>query len=262
VDGNGNLFIADQGNQRIRKVSNGIIATVAGNGGGGYTGEGGPAAGAELSGPAGMAFDGAGNLYIADRDNNRIRVLLTNGTIATVAGNGSADYAGDGGTATSAALNSPRSLAILAGAVYVADAGNNRIRLLAASQPGAPSIAPNGVVPIFGSVGTIQPGSWISIYGSNLATGTATWDGDFPLALGGTSVTVNNKPAFLMFVSPGQINLQSPDDTTTGTVNVTVTNPQGFAASTVTLARFGPVFSVLDGRHVAGIIPRSDGSGA
>jgi len=262
VDGNGNLFIADQGNQRIRKVSKGIIATVAGNGGRGYTGEGGPAAGAELSGPAGMAFDGAGNLYIADRDNNRIRVLLTNGTIATVAGNGSADYAGDGGTATSAALNSPRSLAILAGAVYVADAGNNRIRLLAASQPGAPSIAPNGVVPIFGSVGTIQPGSWISIYGSNLATGTATWDGDFPLALGGTSVTVNNKPAFLMFVSPGQINLQSPDDTTTGTVNVTVTNPQGFAASTVTLARFGPVFSVLDGRHVAGIITRSDGSGA
>jgi uncharacterized protein (TIGR03437 family) len=64
-----------------------------------------------------------------------------------------------------------------------------------------------------------------------------------------------------MFVSPGQINLQSPDDTTTGTVNVTVTNPQGFAASTVTLARFGPVFSVLDGRHVAGIITRSDGSG-
>jgi sugar lactone lactonase YvrE len=166
IDSTGNLFIADQINQRIRKVSNGIIETVAGNGTAGYSGDGGPAISAELSGPAGMSFDAAGNLYIADRDNNRVRVLLTDGTISTVAGNGSAAWTGDGGPATSAALDSPRSLAILAGAVYIADARNERIRLLAPSQSDAPSIAPNGIVPIFSSSNIIQPGSLIRFTGA------------------------------------------------------------------------------------------------
>jgi uncharacterized protein (TIGR03437 family) len=262
IDNAGNLFIADQFNQRIRKVSNGIITTVAGNGSAGYAGDGGPAVSAELAGPAGMSVDAAGNLYIADRDNNRIRVLLTDGTISTVAGNGSAASAGDGGPATSAALNSPRSLAILAGSVYVADAKNETIRLLTPARPNAPFITPNGVVPLYSSSNTIQPGSSISIYGSNLASGILSWNGDFATTLGGTSVTVNNKPAYPWFVSPFQINLQAPDDTTTGVVDVVVTTPAGVATSTVTLAEFGPSFSLLDGRHVAGIILRSDGSGA
>jgi uncharacterized protein (TIGR03437 family) len=262
IDSTGNLFIADQVNQRIRKVSNGIIETVAGNGTAGYSGDGGPAISAELSGPAGMSFDVAGNLYIADRDNNRVRVLLTDGTISTVAGNDSAGWTGDGGPATRAALDSPRSVAILAGAVYIADARNERIRLLAPSQSDAPSIAPNGIVPIFSSSNIIQPGSLISIYGSNLATGTVSWNEDFATTLGGTSVTINNKPAYPWFVSPFQINVQAPDDTATGIVSVVVTTPTGAATSTVTLAQFGPSFSVLDGKHVAGIILRSDGSGA
>ena len=71
-----------------------------------------------------------------------------------------------------------------------------------------------------------------------------------------------SKPAYLWFVSPTQINLQDPDDTATGIVNAVVTTPNGTATSTVTLAPFGPSFSVLDGKHVAGIILRSDGSGA
>jgi uncharacterized protein (TIGR03437 family) len=262
IDNAGNLFIADQFNQRIRKVSNGIITTVAGNGSAGYAGDGGPAVSAELAGPAGMSVDAAGNLYIADRDNNRIRVLLTDGTISTVAGNGSAASAGDGGPATSAALNSPRSLAILARSVYVADAKNETIRLLTPARPNAPFITPNGVVPLYSSSNTIQPGSSISIYGSNLASGILSWNGDFATTLGGTSVTVNNKPAYPWFVSPFQINLQAPDDTTTGVVDVVVTTPAGVATSTVTLAEFGPSFSLLDGGHVAGIILRSDGSGA
>ena len=110
IDSVGNLYIADQFNRRIRKVSNGIITTVAGNGLAGYAGDGGPSVTAELSGPAGISLDAAGNLYIADRDNNRIRVLLTNGTIWTVAGNGSAACAGDGSSAVTGALNSPRSV--------------------------------------------------------------------------------------------------------------------------------------------------------
>jgi uncharacterized protein (TIGR03437 family) len=262
VDSAGNLFIADQGNQRVRKVSNGIITTVAGNGLAGYAGDGGPATGAELSGPAGMSLDAAGNLYIADRDNNRVRVLLTNGTISTVAGNGSAAWTGDGGPAVSAALDSPRSVAVSARAVYVADARNERVRLLTPSQPDAPSITPHGIVPIYSSSNTIQPGSWVSIYGRNLAPGVVTWNGDFPTTLGGTSVSVNDRPAYLRFVSPFQIDLQAPDDTAAGIVNVVVTTPTGAAASTVKLAQFGPSFSVLDGRHVAGIMVRSNGSGA
>jgi uncharacterized protein (TIGR03437 family) len=102
----------------------------------------------------------------------------------------------------------------------------------------------------------------ISIYGSNLATGTVSWNEDFATTLGGTSVTINNKPAYPWFVSPFQINVQAPDDTVTGIVNVVVTTPTGAATSTVTLEQFGPSFSVLDGKHVAGIILRSDGSGA
>lgn len=124
------------------------------------------------------------------------------------------------------------------------------------------SITADGIVPIYSTRTTIQSGSWISIYGNNLATADATWTGNFPTSLGGTTVTVNNKLAYLWFVSPGQINLQAPDDTATGTVPVVVTTPKGSATSTVTLGQFGPSFSLLDNKHVAGIIIRTDGSGA
>jgi uncharacterized protein (TIGR03437 family) len=133
--------------------------------------------------------------------------------------------------------------------------------LAPASGP-APSITPGGVVPIYSTSTTIQPGEWVSIYGSNFASATALWNGDFPTFLGGISVTINLKPAYLWLVSPEQINLQTPDDTATGTVPVTVTTAGGTATSTVTLAQFGPSFSLLDAKHVAGIILRSDGSGA
>jgi uncharacterized protein (TIGR03437 family) len=124
----------------------------------------------------------------------------------------------------------------------------------------APSI--KSVVPIFSSSTTIQPGSWVSIFGTNLSTGTAVWDGSFPTTLGGTSVTINSKPAYLWYVSPGQLNVQAPDDSATGSVPVVVTTNGNSATSTVTLATFSPSFSVLDGAHVAGIIYRPDGSGA
>lgn len=80
------------------------------------------------------------------------------------------------------------------------------------NQSKAPVIAAGGIVPLYGSVGIIQPGEWVSIYGSNLATGPAVWNGNFPTSLGGTSVLINGKLAYLSMVSPGQINLQAPDD--------------------------------------------------
>jgi uncharacterized protein (TIGR03437 family) len=136
---------------------------------------------------------------------------------------------------------------------------------LAAPGQAAPSIAPGGVVPLYSSASSIQPGSWVSIFGNNLIAGTAPviWNGNYPTTLGGTTVTINNKPAYLSYVSPTQINLQAPDDTTRGSVNVVVATANGSATSTVTLADQSPSFSLLgDAKHVAGIIVRTDGSGA
>ena len=133
VDAAGNLYIADSGNHRIRKVAaNGIITTVAGNGSYGYSGDGGRATSAQLAAPWGVAVDAAGNLYIADTNNGVIRKVAASGIITTVAGNGSHGYSGDGGPATSAQLNSPSGVAVdAAGNLYIADYGNYRIRKVA-----------------------------------------------------------------------------------------------------------------------------------
>ncbi|HWU41268.1 MAG TPA: IPT/TIG domain-containing protein, partial [Candidatus Acidoferrum sp.] len=127
-------------------------------------------------------------------------------------------------------------------------------------QSGPPSIT--SVAPVYSTVSTIQPGEWVSIFGTNLAGSTMNWNGDFPTSLGGTSVTINGKAAYLSFVSPTQVNLQTPDDATVGPAPVVVTTTGGAATSTVTLAKFAPSLLLLDSKHVAGIIPRSDGSGA
>jgi uncharacterized protein (TIGR03437 family) len=126
----------------------------------------------------------------------------------------------------------------------------------------APAISPGGIVPLDSQTGIIQPGEWVSIYGANLASGTAIWNGDFSTSLGGTSVEIDGKAAYIEYVSPDQINLQAPDDTATGTVSVVVTTAAGSATSTVTLGEFAPSFPLLDATHVAGIIVRTNGSGA
>jgi hypothetical protein len=130
VDDAGNLFISDTGNYRVRKVgTNGIISTVAGNGTGGYSGDGGAATNAGLYGPRNVAIDAAGNLFIADYGSERIRKVGTNGIITTVAGNGTIGYSGDGGAATNAEFYYPDDVAMDAmGNLFIADQGNNRIR--------------------------------------------------------------------------------------------------------------------------------------
>jgi sugar lactone lactonase YvrE len=130
VDAAGNLYIADRENQRIRKVdTDGVITTVAGTGDPGFSGDGGPATQAKLNSPQGVAVDLAGNLYIADHYNNRIRRVNKSGIISTVAGNGTFGFSGDGGYATSAQLAYPQSVAVdAAGNLFVADYYNNRIR--------------------------------------------------------------------------------------------------------------------------------------
>jgi uncharacterized protein (TIGR03437 family) len=248
VDSTGNLYIADFGDNRIRKVTpGGTITTVAGA--------------SALAGPCGVAVDTAGDLFIAEFNGNIVQELSAGGTLSTIAGNGATGDSGDFGPAPNAALGSPCGLALgVSGLIYVST-GDGLVRLLSPPIP-APSISAGGVGPLFSSATTIQPGEWTSIYGSNLATGTYIWTGNFPTSLGGTSVTIDGKSAYLYYASAGQINLQAPDDTATGTVTVVVTTPSGSATSTVTLGQYGPAWSLLDGKHVAGIILRSDGSGA
>ena len=126
VDPSGNIYLADSTAARVRKISGGVIATVAG--GGSVLGDNGPATSAQLSDPLGIAVDAGGNLYIADF--NRVRMVL-NGTINTIAGNGSAGYQGDNGVATAAELASPNGVAVdSSGNLYIADTGNNRVRLV------------------------------------------------------------------------------------------------------------------------------------
>jgi sugar lactone lactonase YvrE len=131
------LYISDAGNERIRRVSggSGVITTVAGDGSSGFSGDGGPAIEARLSLPMGLAFDGRGNLYVTDSGNDRVRKIDLAGVITTVAGNGHAGFSGDGKPATSAMLNLPVAIAFgSAGEMYIADGQNNRIRVVRFDQ--------------------------------------------------------------------------------------------------------------------------------
>ncbi|MET2986433.1 NHL domain-containing protein [Aureibaculum conchae] len=132
LDGKGNIFISDTGNERIRKVnlSTGIITTIAGTGETGFVGEDTDATKAQLANPLGLAIDSAGDLFVVDRGNNMIRKIdMSSGTISTVAGTGEAGYSGDGELATNAQLANPTGLAFNnAGELFVVDRGNNRIR--------------------------------------------------------------------------------------------------------------------------------------
>jgi hypothetical protein len=132
IDSSGSLYIADTGNNLIRKITtNGNIATVAGTGAPGYTGDGGQALSATLRNPTGVAVDTYGNIFIADTRNNVIREVGADGIIATIAGNGIGGYNGDGTPATSYSVNQPSAVAIGPScSVLIADVANQRIRQL------------------------------------------------------------------------------------------------------------------------------------
>ena len=191
--------------------------------------------------------------------NWQVYAAVTGSAMAMVTG-ASAAIIGSGGVR---GMLAAEAIASVLAAGPLASSRNNRLNAIKMATTGqAPSITPGGVVPLCSNVNTIQAGEWVTIYGSNLSNVTANWNNDFPLSLGGTSVTINGKSAYLMFVSPGQINVQDPDDQALGTVSVVVTTGAGSATSYVTLNQFAPSFSLLDSKHVAGIILRSDHSGA
>ncbi|EFC44432.1 predicted protein [Naegleria gruberi] len=128
ISNSGEIYIADTGNHRIRKIfTNGTIITIAGNGIGGYAGDGGQATSAQLNNPKDVAVSSNGELIIADYSNNRIRKVFTNGTITTIAGTGTNGYGGDNGLATTAKLSLPVGVSISSGGeIYISE--TNRIR--------------------------------------------------------------------------------------------------------------------------------------
>ena len=195
--------------------------------------------------PTAIAFDGS-NIWVANFGSSNVTKLL----------------AGTGAIAgTYPVGQNPRGMVFDGSNIWVTNWSSSTLTRINKS-PGIPSISVGGIVPVYSSARSIQPGGLVSIWGSDLASGTTLWKGDFPTSLGGTTVTVNTKPAYLVSVSPGQINLQAPDDNVSGPVNVVVTTAAGSATSSVTLAQFAPSFFLLDSKHVAGIIVRLDGSGA
>jgi streptogramin lyase len=130
VDTAGNIYIAEPYKYVVRKLlKNGIYSIVAGNGINGYSGDGGPAALAQLKNPIHVALDKSGNIYIADSEGQRIRKVSVNGTITTIAGNGFAGFSGDGGLATSASLNGPTAIAVdTTGNVFFTEFYGRRVR--------------------------------------------------------------------------------------------------------------------------------------
>ncbi len=165
LDGAGNLYIADTNNHRVRRVdaTTAVVTTVAGTGVVGFTGDGGAAASARLAYPYGVAVDGQGNLYIADTNNQRIRrVDSASGVIATVAGNGTATFAGDGMPAVSASLSYPEGVALDAlGNVHIADTSNGRLRVVDAVSGIISTVAGTGSAGFTGDGG---PAAGASLY--------------------------------------------------------------------------------------------------
>jgi len=296
VDAKGNLFIADTLDNVVREVTpDGVIDTIAGFGTPGFGGDGGAATSATLNGPRGVAVDSAGNVYVADSGNGRVRKvdflgnistiggtlvdprgvavdragnvfvsdsganrvyrIAPSGTMTVVAGDGTCCYGGDGAIATAAQLNQPYGLAIDAsGNLYVADSGNNAIRLLA---PVSTTIQVSAVTNAASNLsGPIAPGELVVLYGTGLA--------------GVQSVLFNGVPGPLLYATPGQVGAVVPYGITGSTAQI-VAQAAGTSSApvSVSVAATSPGVFTADGsgRGPAAAVnqdgsPNAAGSGA
>ncbi len=223
-DMKGNLYISDSGNNRIRMVNTaGIISTVVGTGVAGFSGDGGQATAAEIDNPYGLALDAIGNLYLADYENNRIRKVNTIGIISTIAGNGTAGFSGDGGLAILAELNNPTAVALDSSLcnLYIADANNNRIRMV--SNAGAAMVV---------SSPTVCVGNTATLTASGAANYTWSPSTNLNTNLGGMVVATNTVSTTYTVISI--LNNCSNTATASVTVNplptVTVNSPTTICA--------------------------------
>ncbi len=231
VDPKGNVFIADL--EHIREVApSGVISTAAHGFFGTCAANPTPVASADVA-ANGLATDGSGNLFIADKSAGCIQELETNGMVSTVAGGGLT--MGDGIVATQALLSSPVAVAVDAsGNFYIAVASVVRKVSATGVAPSAkPAISSQGVLNGGSFVSGISPNSWVTIQGTNLSAKTDVWTvsgGVLPTSLDGVSVTIDGLPAFVYYVSPTQINVLSPVNLTNQFPQVVVTNSAGASA--------------------------------
>jgi len=220
VDPAGNVYVVDKEANRVRKFApRGVISTFAGTGKAGFGGDGGPANRAELNRPESVAVDVAGNVYIADTENFRVRRVATDGVITTFAGHGESNgREGDGGPASRAPTGTVFDVAVGCAGVYITDVQS--VRKIALNEP---LIAYNGVQDTTGKA-SISAGQPFSISGCNLAQASATADRNQPLpaTLGGASVTVNGVPATLSSVAPTRMMGVVPAGIQPGSVKVIV----------------------------------------
>jgi sugar lactone lactonase YvrE len=241
-DASGELFIADEGHNTIRKVdTNGIISTVAGNGVAAFAGDGGMATNASLNSPNGVAVDAAGNLFISDTDNNRIRKVDTNGIITTVAGTGVGGYGSDGGPALDASFDNPKGIVLDGlGDLFIADYLNSRIRKFAFQGPsllisnvsmsnvGSYDVVVSNIYgSVTSSVATLSIGStpvvtWSQpipiVYGtalsSNQLNATASLPGNFAYSpTNGAILNTGTNPLSVIFTPTDTVDYSSVTDT-------------------------------------------------
>ena len=263
LDGAGNLFVAS--GDRIYKVTpSRVITPVAGSGTSGFSGDGGSAISAQLNGAQAVAVDQAGNLFIGDE--GRIRKVTPNGIITTVAGNGTSGFSGDDGPATSAQIGYPEGVAVDgAGNVYVADTGNNAIRIL---RPTNHSVVIGSVVDAASQrAGPISPGKIVVIYGAGLGPAkliqNEATNGQFGTSLSGTSVSFNGVAAPLLYISATQVGAIAPYAIAGTTAQVAVSyQGETSDAFTVPVALSAPSLFTLNqtGAGQAAAINAADGT--
>jgi uncharacterized protein (TIGR03437 family) len=269
VDGSGNLYLNSEAAFQIRKVTpDGTVTTFAGNGTSGFSGDGGPVTSAQLFEVDGLAVDKAGNVFITDSGNGRIRKVDTAGMITTVAGHGSVgpglgcqNLFTTGCPATNLKFG-PSDVAVdSSGNLYTAGFIKGLVyKISAAGTPGPPSISAGGVVNGASFIAGIAPSTWISILGTNLSATTRSWNlADFvgdnlPTVLDGVSVKINGTPAYIYYISSTQLNVLTPDDLPTGPVSVQVTTAAGTSASfTATVGPVSPAFFVFTAKYPAAV---------
>jgi sugar lactone lactonase YvrE len=229
VDPANNLYVADTGNHRIRKISaTGLITTIAGNGTQGFSGDAGPATSAAIDSPAGIALDSASNLYLADTHNYRIRRIDTTGRIATIAGAGTLGFSGDTAPATAATLALPHGLTIDAnGDLYLADTANHRIRRIDAATGIITTVAGDGTQGFSGDGGpaiaaSLDSPSNTAISPSTVLTLADTGDQRIrQLTAAPAPATTIQTVAGLGLTTPGALTLTAPSVIAYGTGQLT-----------------------------------------
>jgi len=250
IDGAGNLFVADTSNNVIRKIdgANGVISTVAGTGLGGFSGDGQQATAAQLNQPWGVTLDTAGNLYIADTANQRIRVVsASTGIITTIVGNGNPSgagdgkgtYFGDGGTAIAAGLSLPHAVAFdLSGNMYIPDSANNRVRLVTAVA---------GVIAGSDTISTLAGSASVGYSGDGQAATSAVLNTPFGVAV---------DPAGNVFIADSQNTairkVAGPSSATPGIISTLLVNGTGVlldpgTSNPLPISLYAPYSLYIDG---------------